>query len=305
MNDLWFLVALTLKSSMAVLYAALGEVVCERAGVINLGQEGMMLAGALAGFAVGYATGQTSLGFVAAGVVGAALALIHGLFCVRLGVNQLLSGIALTILGSALASFLGRPCIGLVGPRLTELKIPLLSDLPGVGQALFAQNALVYAGLVLTAGVWWLLERTRAGLLLRACGENPEAAQSMGVNVARVRFAAVAAGGAFSGVGGASLSLAFTPGWKEAMTAGQGWIAVAMVIFAGWRPLAALGGALFFGLLTAAQFLFQTTGQEFVPIWVLRILPYLLTVLTLCLAALWGRRGKAPAALGQPFHPER
>jgi len=264
-----------------------------------------MLAGALAGFAAAHATGHAGLGFAAAGAVGALLALAHGLFCVRLGVNQLLSGIALTILGSGLASFLGRPFIGLVGPRLTDLPIPPLSDLQGVGQALFAQNALVYAGFVLTVAVWWLMERARPGLVLRACGENPAAAQSMGVNVGRTRLAAAAVGGAFSGVGGAYLSLVFTPGWKEAMTAGQGWIAVAMVIFAGWRPLAALGGALFFGLLTAAQFFFQTTGQEIVPIWMLRVLPYLLTVLTLCLAALWGRRGGAPAALGQPFHPER
>jgi len=305
MNDLIFLCALTLKASMAVLYAALGEVVAERSGVINLGQEGMLLFGAMTGFAAGHATGSATLAFIAAGAACALLAGLHGLFAIRLGANQLLSGIALTILGASLANYLGQPLIGLSGPRQGDLPLPLLKDIPVLGPVFFNQNLLVYLGFALTALVWFVLARTRWGLTLRACGENPTAADAMGVNVARTRFAAVMAGGFFTGLGGAYLSLAFTPGWKEGMSGGQGWIAVAMVIFAGWRPFPALAGALLFGILSAAQFLFQATGQQLAPMYILRILPYLLTILTLSLALLLGRKSQAPAGLGQPFYRER
>lgn len=305
MNDLTFLCALTLKASMAVLYAALGEVIAERSGVINLGQEGVMLFGAMTGFAVGHFSGSAPLAFVAAGTACALLAGLHGLFAIRFGANQLLSGIALTILGTGLANYLGRPLVGLTGLRLREVAIPLLKDIPLAGPVLFNQNILVYLGFALTTATWFLLTRTRWGLTLRACGENPTAADAMGVNVARTRFAAVMAGGVFTGMAGAYLSLVFTPGWKEGMAGGQGWIAVAMVIFAGWRPFPAMAGALLFGILSAAQFLFQATGQQLIPIYILRILPYLLTILTLSLAVFLGRKSLAPAGLGQPFYRER
>lgn len=304
MNDLAFLLALTFKSSMAVLLASQGEVLAERAGVINLGQEGMMLFGALTGFWVGYATGSPVLGFAAAGAAGALLALLHGLFAVRLGANQLLSGIALTILGTGLSNYLGRSLIGKIGLRVQELPIPYLSEIPLLGKAVFAQNAIVYLGLGITAGMWWFLARTRPGLMVRACGENPTAAHAMGVSVNRVRLAALAAGGFLSGLAGAYLSLVFTPGWKEGISGGQGWIAVAIVIFAGWRPVWAMAGALFFGFLSALQFFFQATGTNIVPLYVLRILPYALTILTLSLAAMLGRSGRAPAGLGKPFFRE-
>ena len=305
MNDLTFLCVLTLKASMAVLYAALGEVLAERSGVINLGQEGMMLFGAMTGFAVGHFTGSAPLAFVAAGCACTLLAGLHGLFAIRFGANQLLSGIALTIMGTSLANYLGRPLIGLAGLRLREIPIALLKDVPFLGPVFFNQNLLVYLGFLATTALWFVLARTRWGLAVRACGENPAAANAMGVNVARTRCTAVMAGGFFTGIAGAYLSLVFTPGWKEGMSGGQGWIAIAMVVFAGWRPIPALGGALLFGILSAAQFLFQATGQQLVPIYVLRILPYLLTILTLCLAVFLGRKNQAPAGLGRPFYRER
>lgn len=305
MNDFAFLLALTLKSSMAVLLAAQGEVLAERAGVINLGQEGMMLMGALTGFQVGFLTGSPVLAFAAAGAVGALLALLHGFFAVRLGANQLLSGIALTILGTGLSNYLGRGLIGKVGLRVQETAVPYLQDLPFVGPVLFRANALVYLGFAVTVALWFLLARTRFGLMVRACGENPAAADAMGAPVARTRLLALGAGGFLSGMAGAYLSLVFTPGWKEGISAGQGWIAVAIVIFAGWRPVAALFGSLFFGFLSALQFFFQATGSNLIPLYVLRILPYLLTILTLSLAAAMGRRGHAPAGLGKPYFRER
>jgi len=305
MNDLAFLLTLTLKSSMAVLLAAQGEVLAERSGVINLGQEGMMLLGALTGFYVGYTAGSPVLAFAAAGIVGATLACLHGFFAIRLGANQLLSGIALTILGTGLSNYLGRSLIGKIGLRVQETAVPVLQDIPFIGPVFFKQNALVYLGFAITLALWFILARTRWGLMVRACGENPAAADAMGVPVARVRLAALAAGGFLSGMAGAYLSLVVTPGWKEGISSGQGWIAVAIVIFSGWRPLAALGGALFFGFLSALQYFFQATGVHAVPLYVLRILPYLLTILTLSLAAYLGHRGHAPAGLGKPYFREQ
>lgn len=305
MSDFTFLLALTFKSSLAVLLAAQGEVLSERAGVINLGQEGMMLFGAMIGFWAGHVTGSPVLAFLAAGAAGSLLACLHGLFAIRFGANQLLSGIALTILGTGLANYLGRPLIGKIGLRLQETPIPLLADIPVIGPALFKQNVLVYAGFLTAAAMAFLLGRMRAGLMIRACGENPAAADAMGVNVNRVRLLAVLAGGFLSGMAGSYLSLVFTPGWKEGITGGQGWIAVAIVIFAGWRPWAALAGALFFGFLAALQFFSQATSVHIVPLYILRILPYVLTILTLSLASAMGRTGRAPMGLGKPYFREQ
>jgi len=304
MNDLLFLLALTFKTSLPVLLAAQGEVLAERSGVINLGQEGMLVMGALTGFWTGMVTRDPALAFAAAGAVGALMALLHGFFAVRLGANQLLSGIALTILGMGLSNYLGRGLIGKVGVRVADMPLPLLSDLPFLGQALFRQNPLVYLGILTTLAFWLLLTRTRFGLAVRACGENPAAADAMGVHVARTRLVCLAAGGFLTGAAGAYLSLVFTPGWKEGISGGQGWIAVAIVIFAGWRPWPALAGALFFGFLSALQFFFQATSMHLVPLYVLRILPYVLTILTLSLATALGRGGRAPAGLGKPYFPE-
>jgi simple sugar transport system permease protein len=307
MSDFEFVAALTLRSSVAVMLAALGELVAERSGILNLGVEGMMLCGALAGFAAGTATGNPWLALGAAMAAGGALSLVHAFFAIRLRVNQLLSGLTITLLGTGLANFLGRPFIGARGIRLADLPVPVLGDIPVLGPVLFRQTPLAYAALVLALLVWYSLFRTRPGLAVRAAGESPAAADVSGVNVGLTRACCTLFGGMLAGLAGAHLSLAYTPGWKETMTGGQGWIAVAMVIFATWNPLRAMGGALLFGGLTALQFYFQTSGLEIVPAWVLRMLPYLLTILVLVLTTASGlARGyaAAPAALGQPFSRE-
>jgi len=293
---------------VAVLLAALGEIVAERSGVLNLGVEGMMLLGALAGCAAGVATGNPWLA-VAAGMGAAGLlSLLHAVFVVHGRANQVLSGLALTILGTGLSNFLGRPLIGQTGVRIKAWAVPGLSDIPALGEIFFNQNPLAYAAYALVPLVWLLLRHTRWGLCVRAVGEDAAAADAAGVNVARVRYLCVLAGGMLSGLAGSYLSLAYTPGWKEGISSGQGWIAIAMVIFATWSPARAFLGALLFGGLTALQFYFQATGLEWAPTWVLRMLPYLLTigVLVLVTSLEGARRGVgAPADLGVPFARER
>ena len=296
---------IVVKSSAAVALAAVGEVAAERSGVLNLGVEGMMLIGALAGAAAGLATGNPYLGLAAGALAGACLAGLHAVFAIALAADQTLSGLALAILGAGLANFLGRPLVGAVGLRLPVLPVPGLADLPFLGPVLFRHTLPVYLALLAGPLAAWALARTRAGLMVRAVGEDAAAAHAMGVPVAAVRAGCTLFGGLMAGLAGASLSLAYTPGWKENMSGGQGWIAIAMVIFAGWRPLRAALGALLFGALTALTFQFQAAGVELVPIWLLRMLPYLLTVAVLCLAlgVAHTRRGGPPADLGRPFRP--
>jgi len=298
---------IAVKSSTAVLLAAYGEIVAERAGVLNLGLEGMLLLGALAGFAAGAATGDPLLALGAAACAGALAALLHAYFAVSLGVNQVLSGLALSLLGAGLTGVLGRDLLGAPGLVLGSVPLAALADLPVLGQALFNQPLLTYLALLLAPVLSWTFTSTRLGLLVRACGENASAAYASGVPVRLVRYGCTCFGGALAGLGGVFLSLSYTPGWKEGLSAGQGWIAIAMVIFATWRPLRALCGGLLFGVLTAAQFSFQTQGAELVPVWVLRAAPYLLTiaVLTLVQASARLRRNSGPPAnLGRFFHPE-
>ncbi len=305
LNDLAFLGQIAVKSSAGVLFAALGEIVAERSGVLNLGVEGMMLMGALAGAATGMATGSLALAVLAGMAAGLLLSAVHAAFAVSLGANQTLSGLALAILGTGLASFLGRPILGEVGVRFKPWALPLLSDIPWLGQVLFRQTAPVYLGYLLVPLLGWLLFRSRLGLMVRAAGEDAVSADAMGVHVARIRWTCTLFGGAMAGLGGAYLSLAYTPGWKENMTGGQGWIAIAMVIFATWRPWRAAAGALLFGLLTALQFFFQATGVQVVPVVVLRMLPYILTIAVLCAVMRLGKgQGGAPAGLGLPFRRE-
>ncbi|EPR41504.1 ABC-type transporter, integral membrane subunit [Desulfovibrio sp. X2] len=303
-TDLAFLAQIAVKSSVAVALASLGELLAERSGVLNLGVEGMMLMGALTGFAASLATGSPWLGVAAAMLVGLAMAALYAFFAVGLRANQVLAGLSLTILGMGLSNFLGRSLVGQVGPRFLTYAVPGLAEIPVVGQIFFRQSALAYVAYALVPVVWWLLARTRAGLAVRACGQGAAAADAAGVNVARVRFLCTCAGGLLAGAGGAYLSLAYTPGWANGMTGGQGWIAVAMVIFAAWHPGRAFGGAMLFGLLQALQFWFQATGQELIPAYVLRMLPYLMTIAVL--AVVQGspklrRRSGAPAELGTPF----
>jgi len=303
--DVIFIGLIAIKSSVGVLLAALGEIVAERAGVLNLGVEGMMLVGALAAAAAGLHTGDpwlaASAGMLAAGL----FSMIHAVLAITLGANQTLSGLALTILGMGLCNFLGRPIIGKIGVRMKVWAVPWLSDLPVVGQIFFRHTPLVYVGYLFVILIAWSLFRTGLGLRLRAVGEDAAAADAAGVRVFPIRYGAVLFGGLLAGLGGAYLSLAYTPGWKEGMTAGQGWIAIAMVIFATWNPYRAFLGALLFGGLTALQFQFQASGVEVFPVWALRALPYLLTILVLVVTLrLSPRRAAGPAALGTAFRRE-
>ncbi|MFV0349924.1 MAG: ABC transporter permease [Halodesulfovibrio sp.] len=307
LDDITFIAKIAMKSSVAVCFAALGEIYAERSGVLNLGVEGMMLMGALAGVAAGSATGNPVLATLGGMAVGGLLALLHAFFAITLRVNQTLSGLALTILGAGLSSFLGRAYIGKAALRMKVYVVPYLSDIPVIGNVFFKQTPLVYLAYILVPLGAWLLFRTRLGLKIRAVGEDAASADAVGVNVAAIRYGCTVFGGCMAGLGGAYLSLAYTPGWKENMTMGQGWIAIAMVIFATWYPFRAFLGALLFGGLTALQFFFQATGVELIPVNVLRMFPYLVTILVLIVVMRLDRtqgRGAAPAALGVPFSRE-
>lgn len=307
LESLELLAQIAVKSSTAVLLAALGEIVAERSGVLNLGLEGLLLIGALAGFAVGAATGDPGAALGAAALAGALAALLHAFFAISLGADQVLSGLALSLLGAGLTGVLGRDLLGTPGLVLPPVALPVLAGIPVLGASLFTQPLLTYLALVCAPVLWWALLRTRLGLVVRACGENASAAYASGVPVRLVRYGCTCFGGALAGLGGAFLSLSYTPGWKEGLSAGQGWIAIAVVILASWRPMRALCGALFFGLLTALQFTFQAEGAEYLPVWVLRATPYLLTIAVLALLQLSARLRRhagPPANLGRFFRPE-
>lgn len=262
-----------------------------------------MLLGAVTGYLAQDATGSAWPGIAAGMAAGAAAASVHAVFAVTLRANQIISGLGLTIAGTGLAAIIGSSVVG-KPPKdtLTEVRIPLLADIPGVGEILFEQHVLVYAGFAVAPVVWWLLRRTRLGLHLRAVGENPAAADAMGVSVAAHRFGAVCFGGALCGLAGVTLSLAESPGWSENMTAGRGWIALALVIFATWDPLRALFGAFFFGCLDVLAFRAQIIGVDLQPT-ILGMIPYAATFAVLLgITALGARRRLgAPAALGEPY----
>lgn len=305
-EDVVFIGQIAIKSSVAVLLATIGEIITERSGVLNLGVEGMMLVGALAGFAAGFATQNPYFAVIVGTLAGGALSLIHAFFTIKLRSNQVLCGLALTILGLGLANFLGRPLIGEAGVRIRAFAVPYLSEIPYLGEIFFQQSPYAYGAYILGPLAWYIMFRTRAGLVLRAVGEDAVAADAAGVNVAGVRTTAIWVGGLFSGLAGSYLSLSYTPGWKETMTGGQGWIAIAMVIFCTWNPLRAFWGALLFGGLTALQFYFQATSIDIIPAYVLKMLPYLLTIGVLVLVTSSGRRrgSASPADLGVPFSRE-
>ena len=293
-----------------ILFATMGELIAERAGVLNLGVEGMMLLGAMTGYAVADATGSAWLGLLAAMAASAALSLLHALAVVTLRADQVVSGLAITFVGTGLSAVLGAPLVDskAAAARLPSASIPVLRDIPIVGPVLFDQNIVVLAGLSLVPLAWFWLYRTRPGLHLRAIGEHPAAADSLGISVAASRIAYVTAGGALAGLAGASLSLAITPGWVEGMTAGQGWIAVGLVIFAGWNPVRAAIGAWLFGAIRRLPLDLQ--GVPDLPLfrnpnlgYFLNMLPYLFTIAVLIAGsrASFRRRLGAPAALGLPF----
>ena len=298
--------AAAIAAGTALLYACLGELITERAGVLNLGIEGIMLMGALSGVAGCLWSGNAWVGAGAALVAGALMASIHAVLTVGLRANQVVAGLALTIFGTGLSAFLGRNIVGLPPPAsFRRLDVPGLAEIPVLGRILFQQSALVYISFALTAFLWWYIYRTRAGLRLRALGERPEAADAMGIDVTRLRALYVIAGGALAGLGGAAISLGTNPGWTEGMTAGRGWIAVALVIFAAWNPARAAIGAYLFGGVEAGQFRLQTAGVDLSPFF-LNMLPYLFTILVLVLSTREATRRalSAPAALGRSYTRE-
>ncbi len=294
------LVASLMVAATPILLAAIGELVVERAGVLNLGVEGMMITGAVVGFAIGVNTGSPALGFVAAAAGGAALSLLFGLLTQYLLSNQVATGLALTLFGLGLSSLIGKPYEGIKSPTLQKLDLGPLGDLPIVGPILFGHDPMVYVSLLMVLGVWWGLKHTRAGLILRAVGENHDAAHALGYKVVRVRMAAIAFGGASAGLGGAYISLVRVPQWVEGLTAGAGWIALAIVVFASWRPWRALLGAYLFGGVTVLQLNLQAAGLA-IPVEYLSMSPYVVTILVLVLISARGRHG-APGSLGRIFH---
>lgn len=310
--DLVLLLATTVSAGTPVMLATLGAIFNERAGVLNLGLEGLMLVGALAGFAATNSSGSVWLGVLAALLAGAALALIHAFFTVTLQVNQVVSGLALTLFGTGLTAYLGRGFIGIRTPEtFNPVVIPLLSDIPLLGPIFFKQDLLVYLSIIIAPLLYFYIYKTRPGLQLRAVGESPATADSMGISVAGIRYLYVLVGGALAGLGGAYLTLASNPAWLENITAGKGWIAVALVIFAGWNPLRAILGAYLFGGMEALQFSLQAAGNDLptflhdIPSFFLKMLPYVMTLAALVLVE-WRykvskKQSNAPAALGLPY----
>ena len=293
------LLASLMVAATPILLAALGELVVERAGVLNLGVEGMMITGAICGFAVAVNSGSPGLGFVAAAGGGAVLALLFAALTQVALANQVASGLALTLFGLGLSSLLGQGYVGIKPPPVARLDLGALSDIPFLGRVLFSHDAMVYLALGLVAAVWAVLNYTRAGLILRAVGENHDAAHALGYRVVRVRVLAILFGGACAGLGGAYVSLVRVPQWTEGMTAGAGWIALALVVFASWKAGRVLLGAWLFGGVTVLQLNLQAAGLA-IPVEYLSMSPYLITILVLVIMA--GDRSRAPGSLGRIFH---
>ncbi len=300
-NPILFLASLMVAATPLML-AAIGELVVEKAGVLNLGVEGMMITGAICGFAIAVNTGNPVLGMLAAALGGAVLSLVFALLTQLALANQVASGLGLTLFGLGLSSLIGQGYQGIRPPSFPRLYIPGLSDLPVIGRVLFSHDLMVYLGLLIVTGVWFMLKYTRAGLILRAVGENHDAAHALGYNVVRIRILAILFGGACAGLGGAYISLIRVPQWTEGMTAGIGWIALALVVFASWKPWRLLLGAYLFGGVTVLQLNLQAAGVA-IPVEYLAMSPYLITILVLVVMS--ADKSRAPAALGRIFHASR
>lgn len=299
-------IALTvITASTPLVIAAIGELVVEKSGVVNLGVEGMMIMGAACGFAAAIISGSTLIGVLAALAAGVAMSLIFAFLTLGLAANQVASGLALTIFGLGLSGVVGASFIGAKREAMPKLDLPVLSDIPFVGPIVFGQDPFVYLSIALVAGVWWFLTKTRAGLVLRACGENHSSAHALGYQVQKIRLAAIMFGGACAGVAGAYLSLAYTPFWSPGMTAGRGWIALAIVVFASWLPWRMLVGAYLFGGVSILQLHAQGMGIP-IPSQLLSAMPYIVTIIALVVISTrrGGGRG-GPASLGIPFVPDR
>ncbi len=304
MESTALLLAATFNAGTVLAIAALGLLINEKAGIVNLGAEGMMLCAALAGFATVVHTGSTALGFVAGMGAGALLAALFGVLVIWLNTNQYATGLALSLFGAGFSAFAGTSYVQHKLPEQVVFAIPVLSNIPFFGAALFRHHPTVYAAVALALGLIWFLYRSRAGLVLRSVGESPESAHALGYPVRRIRLLAVVAGGALCGAAGAYVSTVYTPLWVEGMIAGKGWIALALTTFATWRPARVLLGAYLFGGVTMLQFHLQGMGVQ-LPSQFLTMLPYLATIVVLVLISrnpTW-IRVNMPGSLGKPFHP--
>ena len=304
MESYALLLAATLNAGTVLAIAALGLLINEKAGIVNLGAEGMMLCAAIAGFATVVHTGSSWLGFVAGARAVALLAAIFGVLVIWLNTNQYATGLALSLFGVGFSAFSGISYVQAKLPERPQFAIPVLGDIPLVGPALFRHHPAVYLTILFAAALIWFLYRTRAGLVLRSVGESPESAHALGYPVRRIRLAAVVAGGAMCGLAGAFISIVYTPLWVEGMVAGRGWIALALTTFATWRPARVLLGAYLFGGVTMLQFHLQGVGLD-VPSQFLSMLPYLATIVVLALISrnpAW-IRVNMPASIGKPFYP--
>lgn len=305
------LLAITLRAGTSLIYATIGETYAERAGILNLGLEGIMLMGAVSSFATAYYTGNLALAVLVAIAVGGLMSLIHAFLSVTMKANQVVSGLSITLFGTGFASFLGQRLgpasnghylVGLVGPRFTPFNAGPLGSVPIVG-AIVGQDLFTYGTYLLIPLAWFYLYRTRNGLWLRAIGENPRTADAMGVNVNRAKYGYTIFGGMLTALGGAHLALAYTPGWSENITGGRGWIVIALVIFSMWNPARAITGALIFGGINAVQFRLQASGTN-IPAAFLNMLPYIATIVVLVAITWWealSKRVGSPASLGSAY----
>jgi len=292
-----------IAASTPLLLAASGELITEKSGVLNLGVEGMMLIGAIAGFAAAHATGSAELGIVAAALAGVAISMVFAVLTLSLLANQIAAGLALTIFGHGLAALLGAGYVGNSAPVLHAIAIPVLSAIPFIGPILFDQNILIYFSFILVGAISWFLNKTHAGLILRAVGDSHDAAHAMGYPVIRIRYAATAFGGALAGISWAYLSLFYSPLWSQDLSAGRGWIALALVVFSAWRPFYLLAGAYLFGGVTYLALYLQGVGVS-IPSPLISALPYVGTIVVLVLISRDARRVRLnqPACLAKYFH---
>lgn len=295
----------TIAAGTPLVYAALGELVVEKSGVLNLGVEGMMLVGAISGFITMAKTGSLLLALSCGMLAGTLMALVFAVLTLTLMANQVASGLALTIFGTGLSAFMGINYTSVALKGVPELEIPVLSHIPILGRLFFSYDILIYLSLVLLAGVLWFLYKSRAGLILKAIGESPKSGHALGFPVIGIRYLAVLFGGAMAGAGGVYLAIAYTPMWVEGMVAGRGWVSLALVVFATWRPGRVLIGAYLFGGVTILQFHIQGFGIE-IPSQILSMLPYLATIVVLVIISRDKNliRLNSPASLGITFHPE-
>lgn len=303
-----FLAVATLHSAIIagtpLLMAATGEIFCEKSGIYNIGLEGIMLVGAFTGIFTAVSTGSIFLAIFAAGLAGLIMALVHAFFTVSLQANQIVCGFALVILGTGLSSFLGIPYVGRKSVHASKHAVLFISDIPVAGDIFFNHDYMVYFSYLLVFTAWFILFKTKWGIAVRAAGEDPNAAQLMGINVQKTRYICVLISGLLTGMAGAYLSVIHTEMWVEHMTAGRGWIAVALVIFAGWNPVKALIGAYLFGMMISLQFRLQTLGID-ISAHLMSMLPYVITIIAL-LVSCRAKKGlnTMPTALGKPFKPQ-